>query len=82
MTEALGGPGAHRHQIGGAGVQAGEHVVRLVPQLGHGATLARHVDTRVGGLDALVANLKSGWTQGTGEIEGRRWKMEDEVFCI
>lgn len=39
-------------------MEAGEHVVRLVPQLGHGATRPRHVDTRVGRLDALVADLQ------------------------
>lgn len=39
-------------------MEAGEHVVGLVPQLGHGATRPRHVDTRVGRLDALVADLQ------------------------
>lgn len=60
MSEALGGAGTHGDQVGGARVQTGEHVVGLVPQLGYSAPRAWHVDTWVGRLDALVADLKKG----------------------
>lgn len=58
LAEALVGPRSDRHQVRGSGMEAGEHVVGLVPQLGHGATRPRHVDPRVGRLDALVADLE------------------------
>lgn len=38
-------------------MQVGEHMVRLIPQLGYGAPRAWNVDAGIGGFDALVANL-------------------------
>lgn len=43
LPEALARAGAHREQVGGAGVEVGEDVVGLVAQLGHRAPRARHV---------------------------------------
>lgn len=38
-------------------MEVGEHVVGLVPQLGHCPPWPRDVDAWIGGLDALVADL-------------------------
>lgn len=47
LSEPLGGSGSDRHQVGGPRMQTGEHVVGLVPQLGHRTAGTWHVDTRV-----------------------------------
>lgn len=39
-------------------MEVGEDVVGLVAQFGDGAPRARDIDGRVGGLDALVADLQ------------------------
>lgn len=43
LAKALAGAGPHGEQVGGAGVEVGEHVVGLIAQLGHRAPRARHV---------------------------------------
>lgn len=60
LAKPLGGSGPDRHQVGGSRMQSREHVVRLVPQLGHGAARTRHVNAGVWRLDALVADLETG----------------------
>lgn len=57
LAKALGSTSPDRDQVGSARMQVGEHMVRLIPQLGYGAPRARNVDAGIGGFDALVANL-------------------------
>ena len=57
LAETFGRAGSHWDQVRGSWMEVGEHVVRLVPQFGHRAPWARHIDTWVGRLDALVADL-------------------------
>lgn len=47
LAEAFGGARPNRDQVGGARMQVGEHMVRLVPQLGYSAPRAWNVNPRV-----------------------------------
>lgn len=81
LAEALAGAGPHREQVGGAGVEVGEHVVGLVAQLGHRAPRAWHIHRRVRGLDALVADLQGQGTaspvaRGEGTEPGLGWRRD------
>lgn len=69
LPKALARAGTHREEVRGAGVQVGEDVVGLIAQLGDRAPRAGHVDRRVGGLDALVADLEG---QGQGITRGQK----------
>lgn len=66
LTEALGGSSADRHQVGGSWMQAREHVVGFVPQLGYSSAGTGHVNARVRRLNALVADLGKQGTMTTG----------------
>lgn len=58
LAKALASAGPDGEEVGGARVEVGEDMVGLVAQLGDRAPRAGHVDRRVGGLDALVADLQ------------------------
>lgn len=47
LPKALGGPGTDGHQIGGSRMEAREHVVGLVSQLGHRTARTRHINARI-----------------------------------
>lgn len=57
LAEAFGGARPNWDQVGGARMQVGEHMVRLVPQLGYSAPRAWNVDPGVWWFNALVADL-------------------------
>jgi len=60
-------------------VEVGEDVVGLVAEFGDGAPRAGHIDGRVGGLDALVADLQGrgrASPAATGEGRDPRIRVE------
>lgn len=59
LAEAFGRASPNRDQVGGSGVQAREHVVGFIPQLGDCAARTGNVDARVRGFNALVADLQT-----------------------
>lgn len=45
LAKALGSSGPDRHQVGGSRMEAGEHVVGLISQLGHCTARTWHINT-------------------------------------
>lgn len=78
LAKPLGGSRPDWHQVCGSRMQAREHVVCLVPQLGHCTARTWHVYAWVWRLDTLIADLETGkrrqWIK-TGDNDALCWML-------